>query len=189
MDRNRLRIVIAARELLLKRGIAEFSVDAVARQARVTRQTVHNQFGTRSELLEALCDQMAQRGGMEGVAAAFQQQDPAATLSEYIKVFGRFWASDRDMTRRIHGLAAVDSDLERVLAGRQERRMTGSTRIVNMLSRRYGTPTPRHIEASVRVLYSLTSFEFFDGLAGKDRTPEEVAPIVIQLARSFLGIA
>jgi len=189
MNRSRLRVLSAARELLLKGGIAEFSIDAVARQASVTRQTVHNQFGTRSELLEALFDQIAQRGGMEGIAAAFQQQDPAATLTEYIKVFARFWNSDRDMTRRIHGLAAVDSDLERVLAVRQDRRMMGSTKIVTMLSRRYGRPQPAKIETAARVLFSLTSFEFFDALAGSDQTPEQVAPLVVKLASSFMGIA
>ena len=102
-DRNRNRVMVAARELLLKRGIAEFSVDAVAHRAKLTRQTVHNQFGTRAALLEALFDHMSARGGMEGIAAAFQQQDPIATASEYIKVFARFWGVDRAMTRRIHG--------------------------------------------------------------------------------------
>ena len=62
----------------------------------------------------------------------------------------------------------------------------GSTRIVNMLSRRYGYPPEQNIDAAVKVLYSLTSFEFFDTLAGPDRTTEDVAPVVIELALSFL---
>lgn len=189
MDRNRARVLTAARELLLKHGIADFTVDNIAREAEVTRQTVHNQFGTRTALLEALFDQMALRGGMEGIATAFQQPDPAATLAEYIKVFAGFWNSDREMTRRIHGLAAVDPDFEQLLASRQQRRVMGCTRIVQMLSRRYGTPAPEKIDETIKVLYSLTSFEFFDALAGPDGTPEEVAPLVIQLASSFLGLA
>lgn len=188
MDRNRERVVAAARELLLKRGITDFTVDNIARQARVTRQTVHNQFGTRGALLEAVCDQMALRGGMEGIATAFQQPNPAATLAEYIKVFARFWNSDREMTRRIHGLAAVDPDFEQLLASRQQRRVMGCTRIVQMLSRRHGTPPPEKIDEAIKVLYSLTSFEFFDALAGSDSSPEEVAPMVIKLAISFLGL-
>lgn len=188
MKRNRSRILMAARELLLKGGIAEFSIDTVARQAKVTRQTVYNQFGTRSDLLEALFDQIAEHGGMERIAVAFQQADPSATLSEYIKVFAGFWTSDRDMTRRIHGLAAVDSELGRVLSGRQARRMQGSSRIMTMLSRRYGCPPPEQIEVATKVLYALTSFEFFDALAGVDRSPEEVTPTVIKLASSFIGL-
>jgi|SRR5215472_1373372 len=188
MNKSRARMLAAARDLLLKRGIAEFSIDAVARQAKVTRQTVHNQFGTRSELLEALFDQMAQRGGMEGIAAAFRQADPVATLTGYIRVFARFWSSEREMTRRIHGLAAVDSDLEKVLTARQERRKLGSRNIVTMLSRRYGRPEPGELESTVQVLYSLTSFEFFDALAGADHSPEEVAPVVVKLMCTFIGL-
>ena len=188
MNLARARMLQAARILLLKRGIAEFSIDAVARRAKVTRQTVHNQFGTRSALLEALFDQMAQQGGMEGIAAAFRQTDPAATLSEYIKVFARFWGSDREMTRRIHGLAAVDADLGKTLAARQERRMVGSRNIMTMLSRRYGHPEPEQVETAARTLYSLTSFEFFDTLAGSDQSPEEVAPLITKLAAAFVGL-
>jgi AcrR family transcriptional regulator len=189
MDRNRARIISVARTLLAKKGIAEFSMDVVAQEAEVTRQTVHNQFGTRSALIEAVFNQMALQGGMEGIARAFQQRDPKATLTEYIQVFARFWSSDRELTRRIHGLALVDADLEHILAERQQRRIGGSTRIVQMLSQRYGHPALENVETASKVLYSLTSFEFFDALAGSDHTPEEVAPLVIQLASSFLGIA
>jgi AcrR family transcriptional regulator len=178
----------AARDLLLKGGIAVFNIDAVARRAKVTRQTVHNQFGTRSELLEALFDQVAQQGGMRGMAAAFRQPDPASALAEYIKVFARFWASDREMTRRIHGLAAVDFDLGKIIAARQQRRVFGCRNIVAMLSRRYGQPEPEKIESAARVLYSLTSFEFFDALAGPAQPPEEVARTITRLMHSFLRL-
>jgi AcrR family transcriptional regulator len=188
MNRSRSRMLQAARELLLKGGIADFSIDAVARQAKVTRQTVHNQFGTRPELLEALFDQVAQQGGMESIAVAFRQPDPSSVLAEYIKVFARFWASDREMTRRIHGLAAVDFDLGKILAARQERRVFGCRNIMSMLSRRYGQPAPEKIETAAKVLYSLTSFEFFDALAGAAQPPEEVAGTITTLIGSFLGL-
>jgi len=188
MHRSRARMLRAARDLLLKGGIPLFSIDAVAQRAKVTRQTVHNQFGTRSELLEALFDQVAQQGGMEGIAAAFRQRDPASTLAEYINVFARFWASDREMTRRIHGLAAVDVDLGKILAARQERRVRGCRNITTLLSRRYGRPAPEKIETAARVLYSLTSFEFFDAVAGPAERPEEVAGTITKLMYSFLGL-
>jgi len=188
MTRNRRRMLTAARELL-SRGIAELSMDAVARQAKVTRQTVYNQFGSSTALLETLFGEIASKGGMEGIAAAFRQRDPAATLTEYIKVFAKFWSSDRELTRRIHNLAAVHPDLENVLAARQQRRMGGTRKIVSMLSARYGIPASENIEDATRVLYSLTSFEFFDSMAGTNRTPEQIAPLVIRLASAFLGIS
>src|SRR3981189_1229177 len=83
-EQNRVRVLEAARDLLAKEGMADFSMDAVARQAGVTRETIHNQFGTRSELLEALFDRMAMRGGIAGVAVAMQESDPIVMLRKFV---------------------------------------------------------------------------------------------------------
>src|SRR5262245_23407853 len=120
-DQNRARILDAARDLLAKEGLAEFSMDTVARQAGVTRQTIHNQFGTRSELLEALFDRMAMRGGIEGMAIAMREPDPILMLTKFVEVFARFWSSDRVTIRRVHGLAALDPELGRIDRARNER--------------------------------------------------------------------
>src|SRR6266567_1608507 len=82
-DQNRARVLDAARDLLAKEGAVEFSMDTVARQAGVTRQTIHNQFGTRSELIEALFDRMAMRGGIAEMATAMQQSDPVVMLRKF----------------------------------------------------------------------------------------------------------
>src|SRR5436309_8998692 len=73
MDQKRLQTLQAARQLLLERGYPSFTMDAVARQAGVTRQTVHNQFGSRTALLEALCDFAALDGGLNRLPEAFGQ--------------------------------------------------------------------------------------------------------------------
>jgi hypothetical protein len=38
------------------------------------------------------------------------------------------------------------------------------------------------------VLHMLTSFETFDALAGPDRSPQDVAPLVQRLAVAALGL-
>src|SRR5262249_41632805 len=60
-DKNRAKIVAAARKLLAGRGSASFSMDAVAQKAGVARMTVYHQFGSKRELLEALFDHLAGR--------------------------------------------------------------------------------------------------------------------------------
>src|SRR6266568_3032806 len=108
-EQTRTRILAAARELLMERsGFSSFSLDAVARQADVARMTVYHQFGSKIGLLEALCDSLAAYGGIEQLAAAFRRPDPLEALDDYIGVFGRFWDSDRLVTRRLRGLAALD---------------------------------------------------------------------------------
>ena len=61
-DRTRTRILMATRKLLLGRSFSEFTMEAVARVAGVTRLTVYHQFESRAGLLEALYNFIAQRG-------------------------------------------------------------------------------------------------------------------------------
>lgn len=189
-EQTRARILAAARELLMASdGFSGFSIDAVARQADVARMTVYYQFGSKIGLLEALCDSLAAQGGMEQLATAFRQSDPLDALAEYITVFGRFWNSDRLVTRRLRGMAMLDTDFEQVIRARDERRRHGLRVIVQRQVEKYGRPAPEAIEEVVNVLYTLTSFETFDTLAGPARVLEEVAPVVLQLARAALGLA
>jgi AcrR family transcriptional regulator len=188
-EQTRARIVTAARELLIARdGFSGFSIDAVARQADVARMTVYHQFGSKIGLLEALCDSLAIYGRIEQLASAFRRSEPLDALDEYIRVFGRFWQSDRLVTRRLRGLAALDLDFEQVIRARDERRRQGLRVIVQRLVEQYGRPESSAIDEAVHVLYTLISFECFDILAGPTRSVEEGVPVVQQLARAALGL-
>ena len=188
-EQTRSRIINAARELLMSsNGFSSFSIDAVARQADVARMTIYHQFGNKIGLLEALCDSLAASGGMEQLGAAFRQPDPLDALDNYITVFGRFWESDRLVTRRLRGLAALDADFEQVIRARDERRRMGVGVIVQRLIEKHGQLAPAALDETVNVLYTLISFETFDMLAGPTRTIEEVTPVVRRLARAALSL-
>ncbi len=189
-EQTRARIIAAARELLVaSNGFSGFSIDAVARQADVARMTVYYQFGSKIGLLEALSDSLAAHGGMEQLAAAFSRPDPLDALTEYIAVFGRFWNSDRLVTRRLRALAALDPDFEQVVRARDEWRRGGLRVIVGRLVEKYGRPAPAAFDEAVDVLYTLIGFECFDTLAGPTRNLEEIVPVVQQLVRAALGLA
>jgi AcrR family transcriptional regulator len=188
-DQTRERILSAARELLTAEGgFAEFTIDAVARQAGVARMTVYYQFGSKAGLLEALCDSLARRGGIEQLAGAFQCPEPLDALDEFIGVFCRFWDSERLVTRRVVGLAALDPDFEQVIGGRQERRREGLRVILRRVAARHGRPSPRAFAEAVDVLHTLTAFATYDALAGPGRGRAEVASLVRKLARAALGL-
>src|SRR5437773_11948715 len=112
-QRTRARVLRAARELLTARAGAEpFSVEAVARRARVTRLTVYHQFGSRRGLLEALFDDMAAKGGLlEALPNAFRQADPEEALARFVATFGHFWAEGRPIVRRLQALGVLDPEL------------------------------------------------------------------------------
>jgi AcrR family transcriptional regulator len=186
IDRTRARILQAARALLIARDSAAFSIDRVARRARVTRATVYQRFGSRSKLLEALFDDLARRGGMGNLASAFSEADPELALARFVATFGRFWTAHRAIHRRLLALGALDAGLERTLRARQEWRRQGLRLIVARLRERDGRSTQNEM---IDLLFALTSFQTFDVLAGPKRTPAAVTPLVLRAARAVLGLA
>ncbi len=188
-DQTRIRVLSAARDLLMESsGISAFSIDAVARQADVARMTIYHQFGSKIGLLEALCDFLAEQGGMEKLASAFQLSDPLAALDGFITVFGQFWQSDRLVTRRLRGLAMLDPEFEQVIQSRDERRRKGVRVIVQRLTALYPELTSEKKSELVNILYTLTGFECCDTLAGSERTIEEIIPFICQLAHAALHL-
>lgn len=188
-EQTRIRVINAARELLMKSsGFSGFSIEAVARQADVARMTVYHQFGSKTGLLEALCDSLAMSGGMEQLASAFRQAEPLKGLDQYIATFGHFWNADRLVTRRLRALAALDPDFEQVIRARDERRRIGLHVLVQHLAEQYGHPTPEVFDETVDVLYTLLSFECFETLAGPSRSLEEVVPLICRLAHKALDL-
>jgi AcrR family transcriptional regulator len=188
IDQTRARIVEAARSLLMTDdGFTKFTIEAVAREANVARMTVYYQFGSKIGLLEAICDSLAANGGIEQLAQVFRQADARDALAEYIRVFSRFWDSDRLVARRLRGLAALDQEFEQVIRARDERRRKGLRVLVQRLADQEGQLTPDAFGEAIQTLYTLTSFETFDTLAGPARACADVVPIVHRLASAALG--
>jgi len=188
VDRTRARIVAAARAVLRARHGDAFSIDAVARRARVTRATVYQQFGSRAKLLEALFDELAREGGMWDLSEAFRRPDPEQALALFVATFGRFWTAYRPIHRRLAALAALDPGLERTLRARQEWRRQGLRTLVPRVRARYGAPPAHGQDEVIDLLFTLTSFQTFDMLAGPRHTPTDVAALVLRAARAVLGL-
>jgi AcrR family transcriptional regulator len=189
IEQTRARIIDATRELLMNSdGFAAFSIDQVARQADVARMTVYHQFGSKMGLLEALCDTLAASGGMDQLATAFRQSEPMTALQQYLLIFSRFWEADRLVTRRLRALAMLDKDFEQVIRARDERRRRGVNVITQRLADQRMLPAHLSSEQIIDVLFTLSSFETFDTLAGPERSLEEMAPLVYGLARAALQI-
>jgi AcrR family transcriptional regulator len=185
-QRTRARVLGAARALLTARAGAEpFSVDAVARRAGVARMTVYHQFGSRRGLLEALFDSFAAGGELPAhLAAAFQRRDPRDTLADVIAAFARFWDAGRPWIRRVRALGVLDPELGDAVEARNGRRREVVRVVVERLGQRYGRPVPEERAQAEQLLYTLTSFETFDILAGPRRKLTAVAGEVLFLARA-----
>jgi len=187
-DETRTRIITAARELLsASGGVSQFTIDAIAEQAGVARMTVYHKFASKQGLLEALFDALAASGGMRDMPAVFEREDPLEAIDAFIATLGHFWTVHRLVVRRVHGLAAIDPELEPAWRTRQGWRREGLTVLVRRVAKQTGRPRGKAVAEAIDVLFTLTSFPTFDDLAGDTRTPEDVIPIVRRLARAALG--
>ncbi len=185
VDQGRQRIVEAARSLLAEASrYTEFTVDAVARRADVARATVYYQFVSKTGLLEALCDSLAEAGRMSELADWFSKPDPLDALRGFVTCFGRFWAVDRRVMRRLRALAALDPEVAAVISARDQRRRSGLAVLVGRLGEQQLVDARR--DRAVKLLYTLTSFETFEALAGPDQALTEVVGPVLELVESVL---
>jgi AcrR family transcriptional regulator len=181
IDAGRRRILDAARDLLTESThYAAFTVDAVAKRANVARATVYYQFGSKTGLLEALCDSLAERGGMTDLANAFTASDPGDGLRLLVSAFARFWGTDRPVMRRLRALAALDPDVAAVIAARDERRRLA---LRTLLARRNDVADGAH---ALRVAHMLTGFETYDALLSPSQRPGDAVPTIVELITSAI---
>jgi AcrR family transcriptional regulator len=183
---RRGRIINAARELLAdEKGPPGFTVEAVAAAAGVARMTVYHQFQSKRGVLEALFDELANRGLVPHLGAVFHQPDPALALDALIDAFFAFWNSDRIVLRRARALASLDLEIAESVRARDERRREHLSRILARFPRGQALP-PRELGALTDTLHVLTSFETFDGLQRGGRSFKTTVQIVRDLASAVV---
>ncbi len=193
VEDTRARILAGARDVLGEHGFAGFTIDAVADRAGVARMTVYYQFDSKGALLDALLDALAAGSLVDrlhaslGRAGPVTRIDPLDALDEFIAAFVGFWASDRVVIRRLRSLAGLDPEVEGAVSARDAKRRAGLRVLVIQLIDTLGQPVDASIEDVTDLLHTLTSFETFDALAGRSRSPEDVAALLIRVAHAALG--
>jgi AcrR family transcriptional regulator len=186
-EENRRRIVAAARDLLAdESGPPGFTVEAVARRAGVARMTIYHQFGSKRGVLEALFDNLANRGLMPHLRPVFHEPIATRALDGLIAAFAAFWDSDRIVLRRARALAALDLEIAESVRARDEMRRQHLRNILARMDKAEGAPPAKTLPETIDVLHTLTSFETFDALSRDGRSVDDVVRIVRQLAEATL---
>ena len=175
-DATRARIIEAARTLFIGgKDLPPFSVDGVARQAGVTRLTVYNRFESKLGLLEAVFDDIAERGGLfSELPAAFAEPDPRTALRRFVSVFCRFWTRHRAMMPAFQAAIKIDEDIAASLRRRTERRRGVLTVLVERLVPDGGKANADLID----VLFAVTGFEMFEALSVRNRSAKAVEALM-----------
>ena len=119
----------AVRDLLQEGSFHESTVEQVAARAGVSRASLYQHFGSRLELVDAIC---------EGFAGnkALQAAKSAETIDDVVAACVDFWESEERLLSQLYGATAVDPAarsfverqrrdryraLERLLAGSKEK--------------------------------------------------------------------
>ncbi len=180
MDKSRADILRAARAQLEANGFRQFTMSSLAAECGLTRQTIHNLFGTKTALLEALFDVIALDGGMDRMREAMMQSSADPMLQRFVGIFCGFWARNRLLIRRIHGIAAIDPEFGAAVTARNQRRTAIATRIMRRV------PASSDTKEKIAALVALTSFEFFDNLVENSLSAEQAEVTILELARKLI---
>jgi AcrR family transcriptional regulator len=185
VDAGRERILAAAREILHLDDVAAFSLEAVARRAGVTRMTLYNQFGSKAGLLEELFDLLMERGAFQDMPMVFSEPDTAAAFDGFVAILGHFYTENRQVLTSLSAAAGTDPDLDEAMRVRNQLRR----RAIETLIQRLGASHRPGVAAGelVNTVDVLLSFNTFNAIAGPNRTPTAVVPLMRQLLRSVVG--
>jgi AcrR family transcriptional regulator len=198
MDENRAAVLRAARELVAGQGYQRLTLEFLAARSGVTRQTIHNLFGTKAGVLGALFDLIALEGGMEGMAQLMSAPAGEGRIDGFVTIFCRFWAKERPLLRQVHAIGVIDPEFGALIDERNRRRLAGATRIVSRLAAMpggVGGPVDgvaqQRMDASLvakqaATLTALTSFELFDRLAELLGSEAEATVELLSLAKKAL---
>lgn len=170
---KRRRVLAAASQLLREGAIADFSMEAVATLAGVTRLTVYRQFASRRSLLEAVFDDRAEAGGLHDIPRAMTIPDARIGLDCLIGIFCTFWGSD-EAIGRLHDAMANDPELAQALTERNERRRRTMGVLIDRIAPHAGTEKRRD---AVDLLFGLTSYAMF-GMLRPGRRPDDVRRLI-----------
>src|SRR2546423_3320453 len=104
----RERIKGAVRELLAEGTFHTCTVEHVADRAGISRATLYQHFGSRLELVDAICDTFAVNPALLRIRDTVELPDPEEALTETIAETIRFWSSEDGILSQLYGVTAVD---------------------------------------------------------------------------------
>jgi AcrR family transcriptional regulator len=184
-EATRRAIIAAAREALAMRSEKDFTVEAVANRAGVTRVTVYNQVGSKRGLLEAVLTDLTGRARMDQLLSDTQHLTAAEACTEIVRRTCHFWHTERRVLRPVFGLAGVDQEVAAVLAQRERWRQDQLRHLLQRIADETAqAPTfrPGDVEAAA---LAITSFPTYDCLGELADDPERAARLINHLVRSL----
>jgi AcrR family transcriptional regulator len=157
-DERRQAVVRAVRTLLADGAFHEASVDDVARIAGVSRATVYGHFGSRTGLVDAVCETLGASGERAALRAALELPDPVDALRASLEASTAFWAAEEAMLGQLTALAGIDPAAADWRARQRADRRAHCAELVTRLD---GAGALEDAPQALDLLLVATSFEAF----------------------------
>ena len=131
---TRDQIVVAARHLFARDGMARTTVEAIAREAGVSAQTVYASVGSKRAIVGALIDRMELEGGSEELRRELTSTgDPREQLRAIVRFNRRLFERGQDILRIIMA-TRMNPDMQSLWQAGDVRRREGQARWVRAWS-------------------------------------------------------
>jgi len=154
---TRERILDAARQMILNKGFAEATIEAIAGEAGVAPPTVYAVFGSKRGILQGLMERAAFSSEYANlVREAVKSDDPATRLRYAAKIARRIHDSLRSESEVLRGASAMAPEFIREKERIRYERQAG---LVKLLEEK-GALRPEVTETAARdILWTLTSHD------------------------------
>ena len=176
----------AVRELLTEGTFHESTVEEVADRAGIARATLYQHFGSRLELVDAICDSFAVNPALLELREIVELPDASAALTQTIANSTRFWSSEDPILSQLYGVVAIDP-AARDLVNRQRADRRGELERLARNLRESGRLLPgtskRH---ALALLLVLTSYESFRELRDAGLSDSQLTKTLQESGRTLL---
>jgi AcrR family transcriptional regulator len=170
-QQTRERIMSAVRALLEEGSFHESTVEQVADRAGVSRATLYQHFGSRLDLVDAICDSFAVNPALIAIRAA-------EDLDELIASTVRFWASEDAILAQLYEAAAIDPAANDFVARQRTDRRGEVERVMRLVG--------RTDKRSLALVMTLTSYETFRELRRAGLKDRQLTELLKETARAQL---
>jgi AcrR family transcriptional regulator len=184
--RTRDRIKDAVHELLAEGGFHTAAVEEVAARAGVSRATLYQHFGSRLELVDAICETFDENPALLRLRETVDLPDADEALAETLALTVRFWSSEDAVLRQLYGVAAVDPAAGALVDRQRADRRAEYARLVENLKRAGRLRAGREPGRSLALLMVLSSYETYRELREGGLSDRRATALLQQTARELV---
>lgn len=177
---------MAVRDLLEQESFHDSTMEDVAERAAVSRATLYLHFRSRLELVDSICDVMAENPALLTLRETVALPDPDDALGETVTATVRFWASEDRVLGQLYGVVAVDSAAKSFVDRQCEDRRGELERLARNLHRSGRLRAGLSEKRALMLLMLLTSYESYRELREAGSSEREVIRTLVGAARRLL---